>query len=140
MLTPRDHKAIDEVQKAQIVGKGHLLLERSSTRISVGFSDFQKQNSYLPEYAKPNTAIGGPREVFPEVIGSAKSRARSDIIDFERKGIPKLPQMTIEPIRQDTETEVDIPDMPPSPTAYERLIVEDETPMMRIRITSSLKH
>ncbi|XP_061195127.1 probable serine/threonine-protein kinase DDB_G0277165 [Saccostrea echinata] len=140
MLTPRDHKAIDEVQKAQIVGKGRLLLERSSTRISVGFSDFQKQNSYLPEYAKPNTAIGGTREVFPEVIGSAKSRARSDIIDFERKGVPKLPQMTIEPIRQDTESEIDIPDMPPSPTAYERLIVEDETPMMRIRITSSLKH
>ncbi|XP_048770776.1 hormonally up-regulated neu tumor-associated kinase homolog B-like isoform X2 [Ostrea edulis] len=140
MLTPRDQKALEDGNKTQIVGKGRLLLERSSTRISVGFSDFQKPTTYTPEYIKPNTAIGTARQELPEVIGSAKSRARSEIIDLDRKAVPKLPQMTIGPIRQEREPEIEIPDMPPSPDAYERLIVEDETPMMRIRITSSLKH
>lgn len=119
---------------------GRLLLERSSSRISVGFTDFQKQNGYIPEYIKPSTAIGGTRRhEFPDVICSAKSRARSDIIEFDRKPVPKLPQMNIEPIRQERGQEIEIPATPPSPAAYERLIVDDETPMMRIRITSSLK-
>lgn len=120
---------------------GRLLLERSSSRISVGFTDFQKQNGYIPEYIKPSTAIGGTRRhEFPDVICSAKSRAQSDIIEFDRKPVPKLPQMNIEPIRQERGQEIEIPATPPSPAAYERLIVDDETPMMRIRITSSLKH
>lgn len=141
LLTPRDQKALEEAQKNHIVGKGRLLLERSSSRISVGFTDFQKQNGYIPEYIKPSTAIGGTRRhEFPDVICSAKSRARSDIIEFDRKPVPKLPQMNIEPIRQERGQEIEIPATPPSPAAYERLIVDDETPMMRIRITSSLKH
>jgi hypothetical protein len=108
--------------------------------VSVGFSDFQKPTRYTPEYIKPSTAIGTARPELPEVIGSAKSRTRSEIIDVDKKGVPKLPQMSIGPIQQEKEPEIEIPELPPSPDAYERLIVEDETPMMRIRITSSLKH
>ncbi|XP_069126320.1 uncharacterized protein [Argopecten irradians] len=120
LLTPRDQRILGD---AQIVGKGRIMVERSaSTR--------QYRQPYVTDYQKPKTATGVKNRL-PEVVNPTSVRAKSDLGMYPKnEESPHLPEVV------DLST-YDVPVCPPSPV--ERLIVDDEAPMIRIRITSCMK-
>ncbi|XP_033741281.1 sperm motility kinase Y-like isoform X2 [Pecten maximus] len=120
LLTPRDQRILGD---AQIVGKGRIMVERSaSTR--------HYRQTYVTDYQKPKTATG-LKNRFPEVVNPANVRAKSDLGMYPKtEESPHLPEVV-------DLTNCDVPVCPPSPV--ERLIVDDEAPMIRIRITSCMK-
>ncbi|XP_060068522.1 sperm motility kinase Y-like [Ylistrum balloti] len=126
LLTPRDQRILGD---AQIVGKeentksGRIMVERSaSTR--------HYRQTYVTDYQKPKTATG-VKNRFPDVVNPASVRAKSDLGMYPKsEEISHLPEVV-------DLSSYDIPVSPPSPV--ERLIVDDEAPMIRIRITSCMK-
>ncbi|XP_021376854.1 serine/threonine-protein kinase MARK2-like isoform X2 [Mizuhopecten yessoensis] len=120
LLTSRDQRILGD---AQIVGKGRIMVERSaSTR--------HYRQTYVTDYQKPKTATG-VKNRFPEVVNPANIRAKSDLGMYtkseESSHLPDVVDLS----------SYDVPVCPPSPV--ERLIVDDEAPMIRIRITSCMK-
>ncbi|KAK3096879.1 hypothetical protein FSP39_004355 [Pinctada imbricata] len=146
ILTPRGFRpALDDINKAQVIGQGRLLIERVNKPMTPGSIDF----------SKPKTAITSrQREKLPEVVHSSSAKmargGRSDLAEFERQCMTHLPDVTNpvktieEPIKQLVEIKSPPPLPPPppppveSPMPIERLIVEEEAPLMnmKIRITS----
>lgn len=86
--------------------------------------------TYVTDVRKPKTAIG-VKNRFPDVINSAKVRAKSDLGMY-----PKTDESSHLPDVVDLST-YEEPSSSPSP--LERLIADDEAPMIRIRITGCMK-
>lgn len=104
---------------------GRLLVERIQPRINTGLDTLNKPKAHTARKV---------RSVFPDVVSSAKPRSKSEAghYNIEEKettndAVTPLPDV-IEPIKG---TAI----IPP----VERIIADDETPMMRIRITSCFK-